>query len=854
MIREIHPNAASLFQTVQEGTGCPVEYYHSLSLDLLDGGSRKLYVGDVVCVACPRDDEDILVPPSSPETNNNNNTEECWYPFREPWKVGMILALWSTTTPEGEWFDMALQWLHRDLHLPAELGYKSVLHKRFRPEHRYGMLLESKDIQIKMSVHKILPQAFVRLSEQTIHQDDMVETSSSANNNGPLQLLFSISHALTDPSMTGIERITGWQSVNDPKQSATLGASLTESALMRAWNLLEQQQTSLDQSFWEASKRSYEEEAPLKLQDRQRRQDEWDHQKRVAEELERMEQQQQRAKAKAKQAARTRKASAPKQNQKQTQTAKAVPKSNPKKKKATVVKRKTAVKVPKPNVKPKTKAKPGPKQKSASKVVSKKKLPKSKPAAKKTKSMIDNNDNDNDEEWAKPMGRAIQTGTVMHYTSVQVPCRPQQWHTSRRAAAATTENSWTFHVGDVLAVTSNKCTPPPHLSKQQQQWYPYRVDWCPALVLDIYQTGAMKNNSGNKSGDSSRYTMKIRWLVRWGDLKGKLQKRLEEVEDGRVATELQTVPHMVLESNLVDVFPVTAALGKLAIRMGKDDDDDDMEDVELDKSIPPSVTLQCHYKIRMDQPSLLVGKKGTIDKFMTAVTDWGDHYQKVTKGGFQAWRRLVEEENDNTADDQAKIPLEPYWKFLSKGKTITGWTHQKSTSTAPARTTARTTAMAKAKKRTKPKPAVAPKFMTDFQQDLPSVSSPMISDDRSEIDSPANVSQATDSTAAEDRILAQFQKPIHKDKSSGRIYYDRIQIQQPFDAYAITTTARGSSSVDSQQPQSWELKVGDMVSARYEDHYKASGASFFEPDAITFPIASRENSKHYPFLAAWGGT
>ena len=889
MIQEIHPNSAPVYHRNRDGPA-PMEYYHSLRLQLQGGTARKIYVGDVVCVDCPPDEEDILVPPSrssSAPSSGNNGSDPCWYPFDRPWKVGLVLALWSTTTPDGESYDMALQWLHRDIHLPhRDLHYKRELQKRSRPEERHAMVLESRHIQTRMGVQFILPQAFVTLSSQTFQSNDIVEESHNNNNNNnqQLELKFSIAYALTDLSMDGIEASAGWENVIHPTPSAKLGA---RDALVRAWKLLERQ-TSLDEAFFRASRQSYQDEAPLRVRDRQKRQDEWAHQRRVAEELERLEQQQQqqqqqqeRLEAKQ-QAASTRQASA----KQQTAKKKTAPKAK------TVVKRKTVVKAPKPTkVKakpkakagpkaktkpgPKAKARPGPKPKTKSKVAPKKKQIKSTTATKKARKTVQ--DDDGEEELAQPIGRAVsRTGQVSHYASVRVPCHPQQWHTSlrRRSGGASHHHhhpphSWTFHVGDILAVASNDCTPPPHFgTTTTKQWYPFSKDteWCPAIVLDIYKDPEVAWSShgvGGNGGAASNYTMKLQWLVRWGDLDHTIQTRLQDFDHGRLATQLQTVPHMVVETNTVDDFPVTAALGKLAIvGAASQDRDIDIDIDATDEKIPPSVTLQCHYKIRFlaaGEPftQTYLGKKGTIDNFMTPVTDWDHHYQKVSQGGFQAWRRMVEEENDNTADnddDAHEIPVDKYWKFLSKGKTIAGWINQRTAkSTAPAKTTARTSAMANAKKQRKPKPAVAPRFMTEFQSELPSVSSSRGADDMSEMDSPAAVSHATDSTAAEDRILTQFQKPMHKDKSSGRLYYDRIQIRQPFDAYAITTTVRGSSSVDSQQPQPWELKVGDVVVARYEGHYKANGSTYFEPDAMKFPIAARENSKHYPFFAAWGG-
>ena len=892
VIQEIHANSDIYFST-QRKTGETIQYYHSLTLLVSSSSdtrsssisSRKIYVGDVVCIDCPEDDDTIEIPPCP--------GRDGYHPFQpdRPWKVGLILSLWATVkqTGEEETYDMAVQWLHRDIHIPPNMPYKSDFSKRFRIEKRYSMLIESNHFQERISVARIIPVVAVQLVDTPEEREDIVLQDLTNHQGGMVILQFAVPHRFKDTTLSATEKTIGWHTINSCEQSNSVPLVLqrawdAKDVWMRSSDILREGQIDQMQQFLDASKRIFEQDAPQKLAYRRQLQEKQDQ---ILKAQERQNQVRQEEFEKKTTSVTT--------NSKKTTTKKAttvkkktVTKTTAPKKKATANKT-TTTKISKEKItniatKAKNKAaKPkvstGKKRSlsttstnNTSKTATERTsfIPKSK-KARSTQAQHEQEEEFKD-DVAVPVGKPIHVNNVnkiRYFTSIQLPWDTLRWDAAVRqqkeqqlSGSSTSEPSWTFHVGDVIAVASSNRAPPPHdkttLRKktrtQKNEWFPFNLMWCPAIVLAIYEDAQkMTVMQAEDSADSSKYRMDIQWLIRWGDLHKNVQQRLlkADQENGTtIATELQAIPHMVIESDVVNRFSVTAALGKLKIVSSAASSVDSGATTAI-ATIPPSLTLQCRYATHLDESEKYSNKtflgEGSISNFFYDAQGYDTYYERLNKGGFQPWLRLAKVEKD-LAD-----VVEKYRAFLGKGKTIVGWTNNGESATATKKKGPAKTQLPPVKPtRSNPKRIgvsstnentcrnALPKFMADFQDEYRS-STPL---ERRTPESPAAIS--TESTIPnEDRILVPS-KPIHKDESSGRAYYDHIQIVQPFSDYAILTN---SPNTDHDR---WDLRVGEVVVISYINNEKAGGSAFFEPNTLKQPIASREMSKHYPFLGSWG--
>ncbi|CAB9508903.1 expressed unknown protein [Seminavis robusta] len=152
-IDEILPTSGILYKEVI-GSGRR-QYFHGLDLRGSNHKGRQVHVGDVVVLDCPESDDSIPMPPEPP-----NRVARPWYPLENPWKVGLILALWSyqESAESEEKYEMSIAWLHRYYHVTK---HKEALRNQVKELMHINLnkflLIESDDVQDGVSAERIIP-------------------------------------------------------------------------------------------------------------------------------------------------------------------------------------------------------------------------------------------------------------------------------------------------------------------------------------------------------------------------------------------------------------------------------------------------------------------------------------------------------------------------------------------------------------------------------------------------------------------------------------------------------------------------------------------------------------------------
>jgi len=481
-------------------------------------------------------------------------------------------------------------------------------------------------------------------------------------------------------------------------------------------------------------------------------------------------------------------------------------------------------------------------------------------------------------EFAKPVGKVTKRlDGLRFYNSVQVPWNVEQWDPSLRLDKDN-HRYWSFHVGDVVAIATSaakeplsKLADPNHNNKKgnNNPWYPYSTPWSPAFVLAIYHEpdSSMEEES---SKVCSSYCMAIQWFQRWGDIEAITQRHLQR-QDSDVVEQLKSLPRVVVETEMLDNFPATAVLGKLNMVAVKNIENDEsavvVDPAIMQPDMPPSVVLQCGHRL------LAPTQKG--HRTCTDAEGWDEYYCPPTgKGKFEflPWKRA----NDN--DDVETHPLQAYANFFKRNWQQQQQQQQQQVRQGGARGSSRSmiqpsslsTPTGSTKRAIRATPR---KTLTFVHRLLESELTPVTASKRQKTatehtegdpgaDGKDGGDDGTDvaSTIVPEERIRLLVPPIHQDKSSGRVYYDKIAIEPPYSDYAIRHSKEPDTELCSRSRQRakiprgnyWELKLGDVVVAKFENT-KTSGPAYFEPNTVDYPIKSRENPPQYPFHAPWGG-
>jgi hypothetical protein len=261
---------------------------------------------------------------------------------------------------------------------------------------------------------------------------------------------------------------------------------------------------------------------------------------------------------------------------------------------------------------------------------------------------------------------------LIYYSGVELPWDEARWDPSLRTTTSSSSEAatkrWQFHVGDVIAVawqdpTSNKKKNKKKQPPPQNLYYPYKIQWTPALVMGIFcnihelTEHSSSSSSSSSSRDSSKYQMLIRWFYRWEDLDAAVQQRLSQ-EDATAATTMPSSYTTVLETTDPDDledFPVTAALGKLFfVPIPSSTTARTPPNLLVRQpSMPPSIAISCPYQFSsLPEDSKVDYDTAHVSSFWTPVHDWNQYYSisktqttkkktKTKEDGMKPWTRCL---------------------------------------------------------------------------------------------------------------------------------------------------------------------------------------------------------------------
>ena len=613
-------------------------------------GARKVYVGDVVAISCPSS----FSPPYPPPGGKQGKDPK--YPLDTHWKVGLVLALYADVAAEDDiddTYSMTVLWLHRYVHLPKTPLFKEVHDKiktRIEPPVRNSLLIESSDIETDIPFYRVLLQPRIALGEK----QENIWGNQDQGEDFPMLLNLSCQYRFCGPEKNIIERTKGWELFNSTEQGTK-----APDFLVKAWDN-PNFPWHKDSSFKEKQMTFYEREVEEKMKDR------IEIQKRLQEEADEDDGEPQQGntenKPKAKKptkpilkSSKSSKSNINKENNRSLSTKKQPPIKKKKeilsknnKAKSTSVTKSTASK---------TKAKVSLKESKSSKpsAKNKKPAPKSSKGKKRAhsksettaanilskKRRISSAEETDDSSTVMseedrlvpiPPSRRIKGKNITFFDGVELPWDTLRWDASLRKNHD--NGSWKFHVGDIVAVACQESRHPPHLAQSKKPWFPYKVAWSAAQVLSIFENPNLKRTKGDKN-DFSKFQMKVRFFFRWNELEDVAREHVKKAHP-KAAAHLQKDIHAILESYAKgDTYnwPVTAAIGNLSF-MG--DNSGALSPQASAASLPPTVAVQCHYKLAEGEEEDENGE--TENRDIAPASNWV-HYYSSDKRGLEPFLR-----------------------------------------------------------------------------------------------------------------------------------------------------------------------------------------------------------------------